>query len=93
MKTLISNKKNLNSALNLNVNGNFMTNQQIVANLLSNNVINIGPNLKKKVKKYQFKYFYDYLKSPNHKSIFFSPVTSGDRHRIFDFKIRCKKEN
>ena len=65
----------------LNVNGNMLTNQKVVADKLNDFFINVADNLAKKIPKPNSK-FQDYLKNPNEHSLYLSETTFDEVGKI-----------
>ena len=73
MKRIICNKKSTHPSINVQVDGEIITNQQTVAKEFNNFFINVGPNLSSNIPKTN-KIFTDYLKQPTKNSMFLTPT-------------------
>ena len=69
------------SSINLQINGEILTDQKNVVNRFNEFFINIGPNLSNQIPP-STNCHSDYLKSPNKDSIFITPTNFAEIHKI-----------
>ena len=74
IKSIISNKKTSQTSINLQIDGEIITDQETVTNKFNTFFVNIGPNLIKQIPPSN-SLFTDYLKNPNQNSMFLAPTT------------------
>ena len=81
IKSIISNKTKTHTSINLEINGEIITNQLTVTNKFNDFFTNIGPNLNKNIPNTE-KSFSDYLKTPTQNSMFLKPTSPGEIYNI-----------
>ena len=81
IRTLLSNKKTAQTSINLQVDGEIITDQKRVANKFNEYFINIGPSLSNQISETDID-FTEFLKNPNNTSMFFSPTDSQEINSI-----------
>ena len=76
IKSIISNKKSPHTSINLQINGEIITNQKTVTNKFNTFFTNVGPNLSKQIPQTN-KLFTDYLQQQTPGSMYLTPITSA----------------
>ena len=77
IRTFLSNKKTAQTSINLQIDGEIITDKKRVANKFNEFFTNIGPNLSKQIPESD-KRFDEFLKNPSNSSMFFSPTDSQE---------------
>ena len=75
IKTFLSNQKSAQTSINLQVDGEIITDQKRVANKFNEFFTNIGPDLSKQIPESDLD-FTEFLKNPNNNNMFLSPTDS-----------------